>query len=159
MKTNDLTWIGVALIGAAVLLAVSRDSQGADGEIVVVRSVPPRIAYRNTTPGPVESRVQTSPRSQVQEAISGTGGAIELSDRDIAGFHVSQTASQHESQTMESTLASGFTAPRAGGTVAPMLSSIGGSGASAVSQLGETTQGVGRTVIGITLTLPLGVAK
>lgn len=66
-------WIAVALLsaaGAAVRAAAE------DGEIVILREVPPRSATRSEPPGPVAARVRTSPAPEVLAATGRMGAGI-----------------------------------------------------------------------------------
>lgn len=84
-------WISLGL-SMAVLAWYMTAAHADDGEIVLMREVPPRVAYRTAAPGPVSAGVVlTSPAARVVDATSGVGGAVtglaesELSDAEAAG--------------------------------------------------------------------------
>lgn len=87
-------WISLGL-SMAVLAWYMTTAHAADGEVVLMREVPPRVAYRMAAPGPVSAGVSlTAPVVRGVDAVRGIEGAIagstesELSDTEAAGVAV-----------------------------------------------------------------------
>lgn len=85
-------WISLGL-SMAVLAWYVTAAHADESEIVLMREVPPRVAYRPAAPGPVSAGVTlTSPAARVVDAASGVGSPVtglaesELSDAEAAGI-------------------------------------------------------------------------
>ncbi len=138
---------------------------GADkGEIIILREVPPRIAYREAPPGPVISKANASPRQQVIDALDGATSGRELTDDEFAlvGAGKPATGANSPIAAMSGTLATGGangggTAPGgASGVLGGMNALIGAGGGGAV---GRATQDIGKNVNGMLGSMPVGVTQ
>ena len=123
---------------------------GADkGEIIILREVPPRVAYREAPPGPVVSKANASPRQQVLDALDGATSGRELTDDEFALVGTGKPAGGGNSPVaaISGTLGAaggGGTVPGgASGVLGGMNALIGAAGGGAVVR---ATQDIGKTV-------------
>jgi|GEM_PF-2933349 len=146
-------------------LSVSFPHAHGEGEIVIIRQVPPRIAYREAPPGPAVS-VEASPRRQVYDALELQNGRV----GSTQGLLVGQELSEAEIAAISSSIPHGndiggpvfeSLANPSGGAVSPLaqgaagartgLSGIGGGAAAGITR---TTGALANTIRGVMA--PLG---
>lgn len=158
------TLLFIAASTATVLLTPGSTSAG-EGEIILLREVPPRVAYRQAPPGPVISKANASPRQQVVDALDGTAAGRELTDDEFAqvGAGTPGVGANNPTAAMPATLGSvgvhggGSTVPGgASGVLGGMNALIGGAGGGAV---GRATQDLGKNISGMLGSLPAGATK
>jgi hypothetical protein len=159
------TLLCIAASTATVLLLPWPASASAgEGEIILLREVPPRIAYREATPGPVISKVNASPRQQVINALDGTTAGRELSDDEFAQVGTGKPALGGDGPISTLPAALGSAGLNlGGGTIAGGASAnLGGMNAligAGAGAVGQATQGIGRTVNGMLGSMPAGVTQ
>ncbi len=157
------TLLGLA---AASLLASPGPAAAGEGEIVLLREVPPRIAYREAPPGPVISKANASPRDQVLGSLGEAGIGRELTDEEFAQVGVGKPVAGGNGPvgavpaTLGSAGIGGGGAGQAPGGVTGVLGGmntlIGGAGGGAV---GRATQDLGKNIGGMLGSLPAGATK
>ena len=152
----------LSLLALAVSAAPARAAdahrgvQAQPGEIVLLRDVHARPAYRPAPPG-MALIVDPSPRRELAQTL-GTG---ELSDADFAALSSGQqldaaaatdgpAVTRLTAQALQGTLGAGGGAHGAGTSV--LGTSVGG----AVGTVGQATRGIGAQVTGALSQLPFG---
>lgn len=153
-----------ALAVCPVLVHASGARQGVTqkpGEIVLLRDVHTRTAYRPAPPG-VALIADPSPQREVGAALGTSNGMAELSDDDFAGLGAGQAVHTPHAGT---TTVERVTSTALGGAVGRLGSSNGGiisgnqiSGAMSgpLGAVGNTTRGIGDTVRGALAQFPMG---
>lgn len=131
------------------------------GEIVLLRDVSTRPAYRMAPPG-VALIADPKPQHEISAALGSSGAASgmdELSDDDYAGLGAGQTGSvrAHGVTTVERVTqqALGGTLGRSGEGMMSG-SSLSGAMSGPLGAVGNTTRGIGDTVRGALSQFPLG---
>lgn len=141
---------------------------GADeGEIIILREVSPRVAYREAQPGPVISKANVSPRQQVLDALDGAASGRELTDDEFALVDTGKPADGGNSPiaAISGTLDAAGARAGGGGTTAPGGASgvLGGMnaliGAAGGGTVGRATQDIGKTVNSMVGSMPAGVTQ
>lgn len=160
MKDILFVIAGIATVGIAPLTAGA-----GEGEIIILREVPPRPAYRQGVPGPVVSKVNASPSQQVFDGLEGTAAFRELSDEEIAliGGEQGLAGTVRTMGVTPATLHSlgvrtgGLVPGGASGVLGGMNALIGGAGVG--GSVSQATQGIDKTVNGMLGSLPIGGMK
>lgn len=154
----------VALAACPALVHASGARQGVTprpGEMVLLRDVHARTAYRPAPPG-MALIADPSPQREIGAALGTSTGMAELSDDDFAGLGASQAAAP---ATAGTTTVERVTSTALGGAVGRLGSSNGGiisgnqiSGAMSgpLGAVGNTTRGIGDTVRGALAQFPMG---
>ncbi|HDS0951409.1 TPA: hypothetical protein QDZ34_001409 [Stenotrophomonas maltophilia] len=151
-------------LGCPMLAAASGARQGVKpqpGEIVLLRDVAARPAYRMAPPG-MALIADPKPQREIATALGSGGGSSgmdELSDDDYAGLGAGQTA--HVAGPGGTTVER-VTQQALGGTLGRSSDgAIGGNGlggamSGPLGAVGNTTRGIGDTVRGALAQFPLG---
>lgn len=159
------TW----LLALVVMLPATVQASGArtgvksqPGEIVLLRDVSTRIAYRPAPPG-VALIADPSPNREVSAALGTSSGMDELGDEDFAsmGSNTGMGTAGHSQTTVERVT---------GGTVNATLGRITGDGvlsgsgltktmSTPMSAVGNATRGIGDTVRGALSQFPMGTGQ
>lgn len=156
----------VALAACPVIADASGARQGVTsrpGEMVLLRDVHTRTAYRMAPPG-VALIADPSPQREVSSALGTSNGMAELSDDDFAGLGAGQgSAPAHTgSTTVErvTTTALGGAVGRLGTSNGGMISGnqIGNALGGPLGAVGNSTRGIGDTVRGALAQFPMGGA-
>lgn len=136
-----------------------------EGEIIILREVSPRVAYRESQPGPVISKANASPRQQVLDALDGAASGRELSDDEFALVGTGKPAGGGNSPIAAISGTLGAAGASGGGTTAPGGASgvLGGMnaliGAAGGGTVGRATQDIGKTVNSMVGSMPAGVTQ
>ena len=146
------TLLAALWLPASVLAADAHQAVKAKpGDIVVLRNVSTRPAYRPAPPG-MALMVDPSPRNEIGRAL-GTG---ELSDADYAGLGATPSQNMHGGTVVERVIGSalGNSVDNTGGRA-----NVAGNGVSNVvsgplGAVGNTTRGIGDQVRGALSQLP-----
>ncbi|HYQ23554.1 hypothetical protein [Stenotrophomonas sp.] len=132
------------------------------GEIVLLRDVPARPAYRMAPPG-VALIADPKPQHEIATALGtgGAGGMDELSDDDYAGLGAGQSGPV---AAPGGTTVERVTHQALGGTLGRSSdgalggNALGGAMSGPLGAVGNTTRGIGDTVRGALAQFPLGAA-
>ncbi|MFL0336588.1 hypothetical protein [Stenotrophomonas maltophilia] len=154
--------LAVALLSVGASASASGARQGVKaqpGEIVLLRDVSARPAYRMAPPG-MALIADPKPQREIAAAL-GTGtpadGMDELSDEDYAGMGAGHTAA---AATPTGTTVERVTQQALGGTLGRSGdgmagSSLGGAMSGPLGAVGSSTRGIGDTVRGALAQFPL----
>ncbi|MCO7486373.1 hypothetical protein [Stenotrophomonas maltophilia] len=157
-----LATLAVALLSVAASASASGARQGVKaqpGEIVLLRDVAARPAYRMAPPG-MALIADPKPQREIASAL-GTGGAStgmdELSDEDYAGMGAGQAAA---ATSPRGTTVERVTQQALGGTLGRSSdgmvgSSLGSAMSGPLGAVGNSTRGIGDTVRGALAQFPL----
>lgn len=148
IHTSRLTIMAAALF--VPIVAWSGATQAGDGQIVVVRQVPPRNAFVKGDPAPPVA-VNPSPAGAVNSALGldrTRGGTVrrELTDADIAGvssgtpMHSNRATSPAHELTLQAFAGGNADAGTPGHAVRGMLTGTGGFAGSAGTNAGGAVQ-------------------
>jgi len=145
--------LGALLLPTSVFAADAHVAvQPKHGDIVLLRNVSTRPAYRPAPPG-VALMVDPSPRGEIAHAL-GTG---ELSDADFASLDASTAPAGHGHTVVEQMVGTAV-----GGTLGgnPGHGTVSGNGVSNViaaplGTVGNTTRGIGNQIVGALSQLPM----
>lgn len=148
-----MSLLAMLLVPAAVLAADAHQAVKAKpGDIVVLRNVATRPAYRPAPPG-MALMVDPSPRHEISRAL----GTEELSDADYASLDATPAQGTRGGTTVERVIGSalGSSVGNTGGR----LNNVAGNGVSNVvsgplGAVGNTTRGIGDQVRGALSQLP-----
>jgi hypothetical protein len=144
--------LGTLLLPVSVLAADAHQAvQAKPGEIVLLRNVATRPAYRPAPPG-MALMVNPSPQHEIGRAL----GTEELSDADYASLNAASPHANNHGTTVERVVDSAL-----GGTLSGNGGHLGvaGDGVSNVvsgplGAIGNTTRGIGSQVLGAMAQLP-----
>lgn len=155
--------VGLALVvtvGSAQASGARQGVKAQPGEIVLLRDVSTRPAYRPAPPG-MALIVDPSPRKELATTL-GAGGVDELSDADYAAMDSGMVDTQHSihNQTTVERVAGGMV----GGTLGRVTGDGGMLSGGQLSQamggpmgaVGSATRGIGDQVRGALAQFPLG---
>jgi len=166
IASRRLLQAGIVLLlaGSPLLAAASGARQGVKpqpGEMVLLRDVSTRTAYRQAPPG-VALIADPSPKGEIASALGTSNGMDELDDADFAGLGAGQSVgpAQGGGTTVERVTqhALGGAVGRlgqsgtSGGAGNPISSALGGP----LGAVGATTRGIGDQVRGALAQFPLG---
>jgi len=156
----------IVLTACPAVAGASGARQGVNarpGEMVLLRDVHARTAYRPAPPG-IALIADPSPQREVSAALGTSNGMAELSDDDFAGLGAGQGAAPAHtgSTTVErvTTTALGGAVGRLGSGNGGMISGnqISGALSGPLSAMGNSTRGIGDTVRGALAQFPMGGA-
>lgn len=157
-------WVVVlACPGGALASGARQGVKAHPGEIVLLRDVHSRTAYRQAPPG-VALIADPSPQREVGHALGTSSGMAEMSDDDFASLGAGQSAqSMHAGPTRVervTTQALGGAVGRLGAANGGILSGnqINSALRGPLGAVGNTTQGIGDTVRGALAQFPMGAA-
>lgn len=151
-------------VGCPLLASASGARQGVKqqpGEMVLLRDVSTRTAYRQAPPG-MALIADPSPKGEIASALGTSNGMDELSDDDFAGLGAGQSGMSGHGGT---TTVERVTQHALGGAVGRLGQSNGGvisgnqiSGALSgpLGAMGNSTRGIGDQVRGALAQFPLG---
>lgn len=140
-----------ALASCATLAGGVRTGQKPNpGEIVAIRDVAARPAYRTPVSPGMALLVDPSPKSQIDAALG--LGASELSDADAANLSATPIANRNNTVTR---LVNGALAGATGPQPAAGTATGGNSGTPVLGNLGNATSGIGARVTGALSQLPM----
>jgi len=129
------------------------------GEMVLLRNVSARTAYRPAPPG-IALIADPSPNREVSAALGTSGGMDELDDDDFAsmGSNTGMGASRPQQSTVERVTGGTINATLGKATQNGVLSGSGltQSMGTPMSAVGNATRGIGDTVRGALSQFPLG---
>jgi len=160
-RNTTVAWLVAVLLLAPAAAQASGARQGVKaqpGEMVLLRDVSTRPAYRPAPPG-VALIADPSPRREVGAALGTSTGMDELSDDDyaalgsntgIAGGHQQTTVERVTTGTVNNTLGRATTSGVLSGN------SLGRSIGGPMGAVGNTTRGIGDQVRGALAQFPLG---
>lgn len=107
-------WISLGL-SMAVLAWYATAAHADDSEIVLMREVPPRVAYRTAAPGPVSAGVVlTSPAARVVDAASGVRRPAGLAESELSDAEAAGVAGGTLESPLRGLAESGHPVPRSG---------------------------------------------
>lgn len=163
-KTTLIAAVATAYAAAAAasfslgFMLGPKQALAGDGEIVIIRDVPARIAYRHGEPGAVTARASTSQGALVNNSLGndksqkGNSMAKEISDNESATIH---SGLKPSSLLLDNTARAGSyqagTQPGSISGVNPaqgLGGALGGTGAAVGNLVGRGTIDIGRTVTG-----------
>lgn len=162
------TILGITSLLTALVVPFAAQASGArqgvqsrPGEIVLLRDVHARTAYRPAPPG-VALIADPSPRREVGQALGTPTGMAELSDDDFAGLGAGQASPAvpgAHATTVErvTTHALGGAVSRLGASNGGIAggTSVGGVLGGPLGAVGNSTRGIGDTVRGALAQFPL----
>jgi len=160
-RAGTMAWVVAALLLAPAAVQASGARQGVKpqpGEIVLLRDVSARPAYRPAPPG-VALIADPSPRREVSGALGTPNGMDELSDDDYASLGSNAgTASPHHPTTVERVTTGTVNNTLGRATTSGVLSgnSLGRSIGGPMGAVGNATRGIGDQVRGALAQFPLG---
>lgn len=161
-RATTVAWLlsaAVLLVPAAVQASGARQGvKQQPGEIVLLRDVSARPAYRPAPPG-VALIADPSPRREVDGALGTSTGMDELSDDDYASLGSNAgTASPHHPTTVERVTTGTVNNTLGRATTSGVLSgnSLGRSIGGPMGAVGNATRGIGDQVRGALAQFPLG---
>jgi len=147
-------------LSAAIALAWAPAGHAADahravqaqpGDIVLLRTVPTRPAYRPAPPG-MALMVSPSPRSEVDASL----GAHELSDEDFAQLGATPSPNAHLPSNAVGRTLDGMLVRGAGGGTTVAGNGVSNTVAAPMGAVGNATRGIGDQVQGALSQLPFG---
>ncbi|HDS0924430.1 TPA: hypothetical protein QDZ10_002920 [Stenotrophomonas maltophilia] len=160
-KASAVTWLllVMVLVPAAVQASGARQGVKAQpGEMVLLRDVSARPAYRPAPPG-VALIADPSPKREVAGALGTPTGMDELSDDDYASLGSNTGISAGHQQTTVERVTTGTinsTLGKATSTGVLSGSSLGRSIGGPMGAVGNATRGIGDQVRGALAQFPLG---
>ena len=161
-KATTVAWLvaaAVLLVPAAVQASGARQGvKQQPGEIVLLRDVSARPAYRPAPPG-VALIADPSPRREVAGALGTSTGMDELSDDDYASLGSNAgIASSHHQTTVERVTTGTVNNTLGRATTSGVLSgnTLGRAIGGPMGAVGNTTRGIGDQVRGALAQFPLG---
>lgn len=155
-------FLNALLVAAIGLFAGPAAALADDAGIIIIRDVPPHVPYRAIPPGQVESRVTTSPASQVNSAVGNEADphnqllAKELSDTEFAVLGSANSGGLQARLRQEATSANmemlGASTSNAG-QLDGLSSMFGGAGSMLSNNVNGATANIGRTITGSLMNL------
>ncbi|HEY8329583.1 MAG TPA: hypothetical protein VIO59_14195 [Rhodanobacter sp.] len=149
---RTLLMLGTLLLPASVLAADAHQAVKArPGDIVLLRNVSTRPAYRSAPPG-MALMVDPSPRHEIARAL----GTEELSDADYASLGATPVRGNSHGTVIEQTVGGAIGGALNGGNGRPGMSGDGISNvvAGPLGAVGNATRGIGDQVRGALSQLP-----
>lgn len=153
-------WLLMAVLLAPAAVQASGARQGVKaqpGEMVLLRDVSARPAYRPAPPG-VALIADPSPRREVDGALGTSSGMDELSDDDYASLGSNAGMSPHQQTTVERVTTGTVNTTLGRATTSGVLSgnTLGRSIGGPMGAVGNATRGIGDQVRGALAQFPLG---